>query len=119
MGELFGTDGIRGIAGHHPLDADTIFRTGFCLAGHLAAHVLHLHILQRRFPAIPVLIYPVAVQGEAAPREIEQAAEILGASRWRTLFEIVLPLIRSGLVATFLFILILIVKPTGLFGGKE
>jgi multiple sugar transport system permease protein len=41
------------------------------------------------------------------PREIEQAAEILGASRWRTLVEVVLPLIRSGLVATFLFILIL------------
>jgi hypothetical protein len=38
---------------------------------------------------------------------VEQAAEILGASRWRTVFEIVLPLIRSGLVATFLFILIL------------
>jgi multiple sugar transport system permease protein len=41
------------------------------------------------------------------PREVEQAAELLGASRWRTMFEIVLPLIRSGLVATFLFILIL------------
>jgi multiple sugar transport system permease protein len=44
---------------------------------------------------------------DEVPREIEQAAEILGASRWRTLFEVVLPLIRSGLVATFLFILIL------------
>jgi multiple sugar transport system permease protein len=44
---------------------------------------------------------------DEVPREIEQAAEILGASRWRTVFEIVLPLIRSGLVATFLFILIL------------
>ena len=32
-----------------------------------------LHVLRRRFPAIPVLIYPVAVQGEAAPREIVQA----------------------------------------------
>ena len=44
---------------------------------------------------------------DEVPREIEQAAEFLGASRWRTLFEVVLPLIRSGLVATFLFILIL------------
>jgi multiple sugar transport system permease protein len=44
---------------------------------------------------------------DEVPREIEQAAEILGASRWRTIFEIVLPLVRSGLVATFLFILIL------------
>jgi len=44
---------------------------------------------------------------DEVPREVEQAAEILGASRWRTVFEIVLPLIRSGLVATFLFVLIL------------
>lgn len=44
---------------------------------------------------------------DEVPREVEQAAEVLGASRWRTVFEIVLPLIRSGLVATFLFILIL------------
>lgn len=44
---------------------------------------------------------------DEVPLEVEQAAEILGASRWRTIFEIVLPLIRSGLVATFLFILIL------------
>ena len=44
---------------------------------------------------------------DEVPREIEQAAEIFGASRWRTIFEVVLPLIRSGLVATFLFILIL------------
>ena len=44
---------------------------------------------------------------DEVPREIEQAAQILGASRWRTIFEVVLPLIRSGLVATFLFILIL------------
>ena len=33
---------------------------------------------------------------DEVPREVEQAAEILGASRWRTVFEIVLPLIRSG-----------------------
>ena len=32
MGRLFGTDGIRGVAGKHPLDADTIWRVGTCLA---------------------------------------------------------------------------------------
>jgi exodeoxyribonuclease VII large subunit len=37
-----------------------------------------LHILGRRFPAIPVLVYPVAVQGEAAPREIAQALQLAG-----------------------------------------
>jgi len=40
-----------------------------------------LHILQRRFPAVPVLIYPVAVQGEAAPREIVQALQLADARR--------------------------------------
>jgi multiple sugar transport system permease protein len=44
---------------------------------------------------------------DEVPREMEQAAEILGANRWRTIWEVVLPLVRSGLVATFLFILIL------------
>lgn len=44
---------------------------------------------------------------DEVPREMEQAAEILGASKWRTIWEVVLPLVRSGLVATFLFILIL------------
>jgi len=38
-----------------------------------------LHILRRRFPAIPVLIYPVSVQGEAAAREIVQALRLAGA----------------------------------------
>jgi exodeoxyribonuclease VII large subunit len=38
-----------------------------------------LHILQRRFPAVPVLVYPVAVQGEAAPREIVQALQLADA----------------------------------------
>jgi len=44
---------------------------------------------------------------DEVPLEVEQAAEVLGANRWRIIWEIVLPLIRSGLVATFLFILIL------------
>ena len=35
-----------------------------------------LHVLGRRFPAVPVLVYPVAVQGEAAPREIVQALKL-------------------------------------------
>jgi len=44
---------------------------------------------------------------DEVPGEMEQAAEILGASRWQTIWEVVLPLVRSGIVATFLFILIL------------
>ena len=41
------------------------------------------------------------------PRDYEQAAEILGAGRWRVIWEIVLPLMRPGLSATFLFLFIL------------
>jgi multiple sugar transport system permease protein len=41
------------------------------------------------------------------PLEIEQAAAILGASRWRTIWEVTVPLVRSGVVATFMFVLIL------------
>jgi multiple sugar transport system permease protein len=41
------------------------------------------------------------------PVEVEQAAELLGAGRLRTIWEVVLPLIRSGVVATMMFVLIL------------
>lgn len=41
------------------------------------------------------------------PPDYEQAAEILGATRRQVLFEIVLPLLRPGLSATFLFLFIL------------
>ena len=57
--------------------------------------------------SLPYAVWMTKSFIDEVPREVEQAAEILGASRWRTIFEIVLPLIRSGLVATFLFILIL------------
>jgi phosphoglucosamine mutase len=35
MGEFFGTDGIRGVAGKHPLDVKTIERIGYSLATEL------------------------------------------------------------------------------------
>ncbi len=44
---------------------------------------------------------------DEVPIEIEQAAAILGASKWLTIWEVIFPLVRSGVVATFLFILIL------------
>jgi phosphoglucosamine mutase len=37
MGELFGTDGIRGIAGAFPLDEETIYRCGQAVAARLQA----------------------------------------------------------------------------------
>ena len=41
-----------------------------------------LTVLKRRFPAIPVLIYPVAVQGEAAKTEIVHALETANQQQW-------------------------------------
>jgi multiple sugar transport system permease protein len=57
--------------------------------------------------SLPYAVWMTKSFIDEVPREIEQAAELLGASRWRVIVEVVLPLIRSGLVATFLFILIL------------
>ena len=57
--------------------------------------------------SLPYAVWMTKSFIDEVPREVEQAAEILGASRWRTVLEVVLPLIRSGLVATFMFILIL------------
>ncbi|MGH9455638.1 MAG: phosphoglucosamine mutase, partial [Terriglobia bacterium] len=34
--KLFGTDGVRGVAGHYPLDRDTVSRLGWALASYLA-----------------------------------------------------------------------------------
>lgn len=44
---------------------------------------------------------------DEVPEEMEQAAQLLGASKLRAFFTIVVPLIRSGIVATCMFILIL------------
>jgi phosphoglucosamine mutase len=41
MGELFGTDGIRGIAGTFPLDEETIYWCGHSVATRLKAQVKH------------------------------------------------------------------------------
>ena len=56
---------------------------------------------------LPYSVWMIKSFIDELPLEIEQAAMILGASRLRTLWEIVFPLVRSGIVATFLFILIL------------
>ena len=44
-GRLFGTDGMRGVALHPPLDRATVTRLGAALAGHLAEQRLPLKIL--------------------------------------------------------------------------
>jgi multiple sugar transport system permease protein len=44
---------------------------------------------------------------DGVPRHIEEAALLDGASRWRVLFTITLPLVRGGLAATALFVFIM------------
>jgi multiple sugar transport system permease protein len=44
---------------------------------------------------------------DAVPRSVEEAAILDGASRWRVLFTITLPLVKGGLAATALFVFIL------------
>ncbi len=44
---------------------------------------------------------------EGVPRHVEEAAILDGASPWRVLFTITLPLVRGGLAATGLFVFIL------------
>jgi len=44
---------------------------------------------------------------DGVPRHIEEAAVLDGASPWRVLFTITLPLVRGGLAATALFVFIL------------
>ena len=44
---------------------------------------------------------------DEVPEEMEQAAQLLGASKLRAFVTIVVPLIRSGVVATCMFVLIL------------
>jgi multiple sugar transport system permease protein len=56
---------------------------------------------------LPYAVWMTKSFVDEVPHEMEQAAEILGASRWRTVWEVTVPLIRSGVLATFLFILIL------------
>lgn len=56
---------------------------------------------------IPYSVWMTKSFIDEVPIEVEQAAAILGASRWRTIWEVVVPLVRSGIVATFMFLLIL------------
>ncbi|MGA2260359.1 MAG: phosphoglucosamine mutase [Acidobacteriota bacterium] len=45
MGVLFGTDGIRGVAGQAPLDRDDVYRIGYCLTGYLKSTHPRPHLL--------------------------------------------------------------------------
>ena len=56
---------------------------------------------------LPIVVWLTRDFFAAIPLDLEESAEIDGASKLRVFFTIALPLVRSGLVATFLLILIL------------
>jgi len=75
----------------------------------------HLHLLDTQAALIatytavnlPIVVWLTRDFFAAIPRDLEESAEIDGASKLRVFATIALPLVRSGLVATFLLVLIL------------
>ncbi len=74
-----------------------------------------LHLLDTKFALIstytainlPIVVWLTRDFFAAIPIDLEESAEIDGASKFRVFFTIALPLVQSGLVATFLLVLIL------------
>jgi multiple sugar transport system permease protein len=56
---------------------------------------------------LPIVVWLTRDFFAGIPIDLEESAEIDGASKFRIFFTIALPLVRSGLVATFLLVLIL------------
>lgn len=56
---------------------------------------------------LPIVVWLMRDFFDSIPRDLEESAELDGASRLRVFATIVLPLARAGLAATFLLILIL------------
>jgi multiple sugar transport system permease protein len=57
--------------------------------------------------SLPYVIWMMLTFIDEVPIELERAARLMGASRFRVLGSVVLPLTASGLVVTFLFVFIL------------
>jgi multiple sugar transport system permease protein len=56
---------------------------------------------------LPIVVWLTRDFFAGIPLDLEESAELDGASKFRVFFGIALPLVRSGLVATFLLVLIL------------
>lgn len=56
---------------------------------------------------LPIVVWLTRDFFASIPLDLEESAEIDGASKFRVFFTIALPLVRSGLAATFMLILIL------------
>lgn len=74
-----------------------------------------VHLLDTQFALIvtymtanlPIVVWLMVDFFDGIPRELEESAALDGASRYRILFDLMLPLARPGLVATTLLVLIL------------
>ena len=74
-----------------------------------------LHLLDTRIALVatytainlPIVVWLTRDFFAGVPIDLEESAELDGASKLRVFFTIALPLVRSGLVATFLLVLIL------------
>ena len=64
-------------------------------------------ILLYMLTTIPYALLVLKSFVDDIPLDYEQAAEMLGASRWQVLWEVVMPLLKPGLAVTFLFLFIL------------
>ena len=75
----------------------------------------HLQLLDTRIALIatytgvnlPIVVWLTRDFFAGVPLDLEESAEIDGASKFRVFFTIALPLVRSGLAATFMLVLIL------------
>ncbi len=75
----------------------------------------HLRLLDTQFALIttytgvnlPIVVWLTRDFFAGVPIDLEESAEIDGASKFRVFFTIALPLVRSGLAATFMLVLIL------------
>jgi multiple sugar transport system permease protein len=75
----------------------------------------HLQLLDTKFALIstytgvnlPIVVWLTRDFFAGVPLDLEESAEIDGASKFRVFFTIALPLVRSGLAATFMLVLIL------------
>ena len=73
-------------------------------------HLLDTHIaLISTYTAVnlPIVVWLTRDFFAGVPIDLEESAEMDGASKFRVFFTIALPLVRSGLVATFMLVLIL------------
>jgi phosphoglucosamine mutase len=78
MRKLFGTDGIRGVAGEAPLDVPTIYATGIALASSLASLHAHPRVLlgSDTRESSPWISAVIAAGLQAGGAEVENAGVI-------------------------------------------